>query len=1306
MKKPRAERDRIRERERQARAHMSLQAERESEPEHQLFDAPVKISPSCTDDMGQQIQRKLGNYDRLWTDDKKRYKHDGIPSSNLLSNGMQNRSQPPEFKKPTGNMCPGSTSQRMSSNTLKPSSSYRSNIYKPTCPIDTSKHVPSVKTNSSSSYHMQPNKYSVSNLDNRNGLNKNLTLNTNMGNYQNTNNCDVGLRGNEVDTILKEMTSLPLTPLTSIAATPGKEIDHKFEFNSGFVKVLEPCPRKPSPIPSPTYRQRHSSGRQSMDLERDLSLSDDSDEDVTHPTNYQPKPISNPPVAICALEVKPIVRSPSPACNNNSSSNDTGESGSESSSSSDDTTEETAPTKNDPEICTTHTPALVSPLPEIETESKTRWNLASFFNKTENTRESPSIPNTIEHVDRCPPSSVLFQKSSKNQPDELDCFSCTKDIEEVLAEAKNIKPESLLSSLEDSDNDTYSKANTRKKRRCTKTRLPSLVDSDSSDDEPTHSNDFSSSTKAVSGDDRLSKISMEKLDTVSDEKQNKTRGRPKKIKQTNSDSEKQAKKRGRPPNKSRPSISGSENEKNKRRGRPVKSKSKVNSGSSSDDTDISKPSPNKNNKTNRSMNSESEDNAKFTCSNKYDSYRRSNDNLSKKTENMASARITKSSSIKSMRKSVQTPVVNTDTNSFSSEDTDGGKFQTSIVTSAEKVKKVQSDSDSLSSDVDNCACDTTKETKSDENKGVQDKKKSDTLRKLFSIKRENEGGGKGKGQVLVVESDSDRSHISNEQQKNVNVIQDQTVVPSIKVEEKKPQIEFPMFTNKPDGRPSLMCKILLSKINNIPSPKVKTEIIDKIPVPLSVSNAVKVKTEPVQINYDAIAKSLPQKETVLTNIEKIVVDKTRYSNNTNISKNQIKQEKPPKSNKDAITISTKSINYNSEEKNKKSTSQHKRKRTSSNSSSSTAVTPGSYSHKQKSHRAVYKEQKSKDKDTKRKKIDDSLSESHVVQCEATSTVVTSHDRLPCLSDSGTSALQIERPEMWAAPTNKVYYSYFERLPDDYSHCEDEILDRAKILECLEKKPTRDQNLYLTEAKRLKHLADRETDQTAQGMLYLEAVLYFLLTGYTMEKESVTEKSAFTMYKDTLSLIKFISSKFRNTQNTPEGNIHNKLAVLSFRCQSLLHLKLFKMRKHEVKEYQKIVSDYTQKQANLTQTVNPEQVLTPSAVSPTPSPAGSVGSVCSQSSGYSSGCPPGSNAGPCVAVPISANQAMQKLTFHLNYLIVCHELWDQADHFVIKGKHKDFFIEIEQKCGPLTLHSSINELVCYVRAGIQKLKDLI
>lgn len=51
------------------------------------------------------------------------------------------------------------------------------------------------------------------------------------------------------------------------------------------------------------------------------------------------------------------------------------------------------------------------------------------------------------------------------------------------------------------------------------------------------------------------------------------------------------------------------------------------------------------------------------------------------------------------------------------------------------------------------------------------------------------------------------------------------------------------------------------------------------------------------------------------------------------------------------------------------------------------------------------------------------------------------------------------------------------------------------------------------------MADEETDTIKQCMLYLKAVLYFLLTGNAMEHESVTEKAAFTMYKDTLSLIK-------------------------------------------------------------------------------------------------------------------------------------------------------------------------------------------
>lgn len=68
--------------------------------------------------------------------------------------------------------------------------------------------------------------------------------------------------------------------------------------------------------------------------------------------------------------------------------------------------------------------------------------------------------------------------------------------------------------------------------------------------------------------------------------------------------------------------------------------------------------------------------------------------------------------------------------------------------------------------------------------------------------------------------------------------------------------------------------------------------------------------------------------------------------------------------------------------------------------------------------------------------------------------------------------------------------------------------------------SRDHSRFLSEAKRLKHAADAELDHLAQAMRYLEAVLYFLLTGVAMERETVTEKAAFTMFKDTLTLIKY------------------------------------------------------------------------------------------------------------------------------------------------------------------------------------------
>ncbi|XP_030766722.1 AF4/FMR2 family member 4 [Sitophilus oryzae] len=276
---------------------------------------------------------------------------------------------------------------------------------------------------------------------------------------------------------------------------------------------------------------------------------------------------------------------------------------------------------------------------------------------------------------------------------------------------------------------------------------------------------------------------------------------------------------------------------------------------------------------------------------------------------------------------------------------------------------------------------------------------------------------------------------------------------------------------------------------------------------------------------------------------------------------------------------------------------------------------------------------------------------------------------------------------------RTYYSYFESFEDNL---ENEL---------------RDQNQYLSEAKRLKHMADKESDAINQCMLYLEAVLYFLLTGNAMEQEVVTEKAAFTMYKDTLSVIKYISAKFKSLPSLM--SVHSKLAILSYRCQALLFYKLCKMRKQECKEIHKIISEYCSKNAAIpTDQPCPGQG-TPSPLSPTPSPAGSVGSVGSQSSGYSSGelatkggVPPqqtGASPAGGTWIPMAVYSAMVKQNVQFSFMLSFQELWDIADNMIVKGKHTEFFIMLDRHCKPLTMHSSLIELVRYVREGIRRLK---
>ncbi|XP_012154879.1 AF4/FMR2 family member 4 isoform X2 [Ceratitis capitata] len=255
------------------------------------------------------------------------------------------------------------------------------------------------------------------------------------------------------------------------------------------------------------------------------------------------------------------------------------------------------------------------------------------------------------------------------------------------------------------------------------------------------------------------------------------------------------------------------------------------------------------------------------------------------------------------------------------------------------------------------------------------------------------------------------------------------------------------------------------------------------------------------------------------------------------------------------------------------------------------------------------------------------------------------------------------------PPQVIYRSYFER--DDDGVCD--ISKNSK---------------FLQEAVKRKHAADKEQNLFNQVTLYLEAVTYFILSGAVLEQHRNSEDASWVMYKDTLNLIKFISSKIKHLQVSSTANElhepHNKVAILSLRCQSLISLKLYKLKRH----YCRSIINHC---ADLLKSGRMEVINGNTLSSNSPS-----NSVCSQGSG--------SNTPPGRVVRQDTHTTLSHQNLYFNYLANCHDLWDQADRLVRQGNHTDFFIALDHENGPLTLHTSMYDLFRYVQSGLKKLKS--
>lgn len=729
----------------------------------------------------------------------------------------------------------------------------------------------------------------------------------------------------------------------------------------------------------------------------------------------------------------------SPVNSSSSGSGSDSESDTDSSSEDSDTGNLPAPASVPARPASPPEPAPTSPKHEEEPKPPPRWNLGSYLDQ-DGAKTSPAPNLTL-------PKSA---DSRKKATEESDCSDSTKELDIVVLEAL-AKPDPMLSSLSDSENSSSELVNKRTKRFSvhnssdsdseiksdrTKKKGPMNRASPRKKSLSSHSEDESSDVE----------VSRKKDDKASNRKKP---GRPKKVK-SGSENEVPTKRRGRPPTK----TSGSENDsKVRKRGRPLKSK--VPSPSSSEDEDnvekhipprllkrdssLSDESPVRSHSTNleskttpkkpikhpKSVTPRSEDDRKKSVGRPKKHLQSDDDewgkqNIKKKQKLKERSSDTSTTREKDSPKKDQKrkgknnlnikSVANLDTTTDSESDQDiPSTFQTKPLarvppnprrqksrrsSSSGSEKSRMKSSDSERSSISRPAIKPESPVKVEaENKPVQDKKKNDTLRKLFTPKRDSEGGkgggkggakggkgGKGKGGVIIVEGDYERhsSSVEDEVLPTAPITYNPLLSPIPNNPgqdlEKSSTSRLNFQELDQHEQVKIMCKIDLSRLSFIPTKRRSEEMRSRSEL------------------SDTRQKEFSRKEEPKEESDRTEEKKSKWDNlkKDDFVKHKIKG--------------------------------HKRKRHASGGSVSSV--PGSTTHRRKEHR-------SKDSHKSKRRKAEAEVQSAAVKSE--DPAPTNHERDPPKVKVEPEATQSEGVE------RRTYYSYFEKVDDDRSDDEGRLV---------------------------------------------------------------------------------------------------------------------------------------------------------------------------------------------------------------------------------------------------------------------------
>ncbi|KAG7502230.1 hypothetical protein JOB18_016212 [Solea senegalensis] len=232
--------------------------------------------------------------------------------------------------------------------------------------------------------------------------------------------------------------------------------------------------------------------------------------------------------------------------------------------------------------------------------------------------------------------------------------------------------------------------------------------------------------------------------------------------------------------------------------------------------------------------------------------------------------------------------------------------------------------------------------------------------------------------------------------------------------------------------------------------------------------------------------------------------------------------------------------------------------------------------------------------------------------------------------------------------------------------------------------------YLHEAKRMKHRADAMVDKLGKAVNYVDAALSFMECGKAMEEGPLEAKSPYTMYSETVELIRY-AMRLKSHSGPGARQEDKQLAVLCFRCLALLYWQMFRLKKDHALKYSKVLLDYFKSSPKVPTTPPCWNDHGKNVGGPLPSLSPNAKNLGRSSHG-------GSTSPSFISIPQRIHQMAANHLNITNSVLFSYEYWEVADN--LAKENKEFFNYLNTLSGPLTLHSSIAHTVQYTRQALQ------